>query len=91
MQILKYNLAPVDCNVRIPWGATYMSFLEQDGGAVVYFLGDPESEDTYTDTYRFVFLNTGDTIDDSMQFNYKFVGTFKIDNIARHIFMHKLA
>ncbi len=91
MQILKYDLPSVDCNVPIPWGATFISLVEQDGGLAVYFRGNPGSEDTYTETYRFIFLNTGDIIDDDMQFNYKFIGTVKTNNIIRHVFMHKLA
>jgi hypothetical protein len=90
LQILKYNLPTADCNLQISWGATFMSVLQRDGGFVVYFRGNPESKDTYTETYRFVFLNTGDIIDDEMQFKYQFIGTFKTDNIIRHLFMHKL-
>jgi len=56
LQILKYNLPSADCNMKISWGATYMSVLQRDGGFVVYFRGNPEAKDTYTETYRFVFL-----------------------------------
>jgi hypothetical protein len=91
LQILKYKLPAADGNVQIAWDATYLSFVEQDGDIEVFYLGNPQSEEKYTDTYRFVFRNTGDMIDDDIEFNYKFIGTFKTNKNTRHIFMRKLA